>query len=67
MSEPFWQPSAGRIEQANLTASARMVAEQHGAELAMPSMIHGRPVTNVEGLANAHSRALDQDLPALRS
>jgi hypothetical protein len=67
MSEPFWQPSAERIAQANLTACARMVAEQHGAELTMHAMIHGRPLTIAVALAKPQSLALDRDLPAARS
>ncbi len=34
MSAPIWQPGTARIEQANLTAFARAVAQRHGAELA---------------------------------
>jgi acetoacetyl-CoA synthetase len=33
MSEPIWQPSRQRIEQANMTAFARTVARSHGKEL----------------------------------
>jgi acetoacetyl-CoA synthetase len=33
MDQPLWQPSAERIERANLTAFARMVAATHGASL----------------------------------
>ena len=33
MSEPIWQPSPQRIEQANMTAFARTVARSHGKEL----------------------------------
>jgi acetoacetyl-CoA synthetase len=33
MSEPIWQPSRQRIEQANMTAFARTVARSHGKDL----------------------------------
>jgi len=36
-------------------------------ELAVRDVVHGRPVKNVEALANAEALDLFKDLPALRS
>ncbi|TFG92260.1 MAG: acetoacetate--CoA ligase, partial [Myxococcales bacterium] len=40
MSAPLWQPSAERIERAQVTAFARRLADEHGVSLPDQAALH---------------------------